>query len=71
MVAINRLWRVMFVHKCFRGDNRVIGRSMIVGIMIFSIVGGLGCGYGLSREFGLRQLGLQGQCLLRRRRMLI
>lgn len=30
----------MFVHKKLGGERRVMGRSMIVGIMIFSIVGG-------------------------------
>lgn len=69
MVAISRLWKVMFVHKCFRGDNRVMGRSIIVGIIIFSIVVGLGYGGGLNHGFELRLLGLRGQCLLHRRRM--
>lgn len=43
---------MMFVHRCFVGDSRAIGRSMIVGIMIFNIVEDLSCRGGLSRGFG-------------------
>ena len=31
---------MVLVHKSFGGDSRVVGSSMIVGRMIFSIVGG-------------------------------
>lgn len=40
MRAIKRLCEVVLVHRNFVGDKRAVGRSMIVGIMIFSIVGG-------------------------------
>lgn len=39
-MAISRLYSVMLVHKCLRGDRRARGRSIAVGVMIFSIVGG-------------------------------
>ncbi len=68
-MAIRMLWVVVLTHRNFWGDRRVVGRSMIVGRMIFSIVGGLGCVSGRSREFGLRQLVWLGLHLLRRRRM--
>lgn len=68
-MAIRILCAVMLVHRNFWGDRRAVGRSMIVGMIIFSIVGGLGCVSGRSREFGLRRLVWLGLCLLRRRRM--
>lgn len=40
IVAISRLYVVVLVHRCLRGDRTVRGRSIIVGIMIFSIVVG-------------------------------
>lgn len=39
-MAISRLCVVVFVQRCLRGDRRVRGRSIIVGIRIFSIVVG-------------------------------
>ena len=39
-MAISRLCAVMLVHRCLRGDRNVRGSSMMVGMMIFSIVGG-------------------------------
>lgn len=42
---------------------------MIVGRMIFSIVGGLSCVGGQNRVFGLRLLTWLGLRLLHRRRM--
>lgn len=39
-MAINRLYSVMLVHRCLRGERRARGRSIAVGVMIFSIVGG-------------------------------
>lgn len=39
-MAISRLCVVMFVHRYLQGDRRVRGRSIIVGIKIFSIVVG-------------------------------
>lgn len=37
MVAISRLYIVVLVHRCLRGERKVRGRSMIVGMIIFSI----------------------------------
>lgn len=51
MKAIRKLCEVVFVHKNFCGDRRAVGRSMMVGRMIFSIVGGLGYVNGRSRGF--------------------
>lgn len=39
-MAIRRLWVVVLVHMDFVGDRRVVGSSMIVGKIIFSIVTG-------------------------------
>lgn len=39
-MAISRLCSVMLVHRCLRGERKVRGRSIVVEIMIFSIVGG-------------------------------
>lgn len=47
----------MFVQRNLWGDSRAVGRSMIVGRIIFNIVGGLGCVGGRSRGFGWRRLG--------------
>lgn len=60
---------VVLVHRSFGGDRRVVGRSMIVGMIIFSIVGGLGCVSGQSRGFGLRLLVWLDLHLLRRQKM--
>lgn len=60
---------VVFVHRNFWGDRRAVGKSMIVGRMIFNIVVGLGCVGGLNRGFVWRLLILLGLCLLRRLRM--
>lgn len=60
---------VVLVHRSFGGDRRAVGRSMIVGMMIFNIVGGLGCVGGRSRGFGLRLLVWLDLHLLRRQRM--
>lgn len=46
----------MFAQSRFLGDRKAVGRSIIVGMMIFSIVGGLGCVGGLSHVFGWKQL---------------
>lgn len=62
---------VVFVHSEALGERRAVGRSIIVGMMIFSIVIGLGCGGGLSRVFVLMRLVLLVQFLLRMQRMLI
>lgn len=61
----------MLGHRNFEGDRRVIGRSMIVGRIIFSIVRGLDFGDGLSRGYGRRQLRWRGQCLPHRQRRLV
>lgn len=37
MVAISRLYAVVLVHRCFRGERKVRGSSIMVGMMIFSI----------------------------------
>lgn len=42
---------MVLVHRNFLGDRRAMGRSMIVGMRIFSIVVGLGCVGGRSRVF--------------------
>lgn len=68
-MAIIRAWVVVLAHNSFCWDRRAVGASMIVGIMIFSIVGGLGYGGGRSREFVWRLLVLLGLCPPRRRRM--
>lgn len=52
---------MVLVHIDFVGDRRVIGRSIVIGRMIFSIVEGLGCEGGRSRVFGLRLLVWLGQ----------
>lgn len=62
---------MVLVHMDFAGDRRVIGRSMVVGRMIFSIVGGLGCAGGRSRVFGLRPLVLLDQHRLHMLRKLV
>lgn len=41
----------MLDHRNFRGDRRAKGSSIVVGRIIFSIVGGLGCVGGRSRVF--------------------
>lgn len=61
---------VVLVHKNFWGDRRAVGRSMIIGRVIFNIVGGSSCVGGRSHEFGWMLLVLLGLCPLRRQRML-
>lgn len=39
-MAMIRLCSVMLVHRCLSGDVRAMGRSIAVGIKIFSIVRG-------------------------------
>ena len=39
MAAISRLYIVVFVHRNLCGERKVRGRSMMVGMMIFSILG--------------------------------
>ena len=68
-MAIIMAWAVVLVHSSFCWDRRAVGASMIVGMMIFSIVGGLDCGGGQSRGFVWKLLILLGLCLLRRQRM--
>ena len=70
-MAIRRLYAVVLVHRSFLGDIRVVGRSMIVGIIIFSIVEDLSCVSGRSHGFGWKLLVLLGLCLLRMPRMLV
>lgn len=62
---------VVLVHRFLGGDRRAVGRSMIVGIMIFNIVGGLDCGGGRSHEFVWRRLVWLGQCRPHRLRRLV
>lgn len=62
---------MVLVHRNFCGDRRAVGKSMIVGSMIFSIVEDLGYVGGLSRGFGWRLLVLLGLCQPRRLRMLV
>lgn len=47
---------MVLVHKNLGGDRRATGRSMVVGRIIFNIVGGLGCVGGLSHVFVWRLL---------------
>lgn len=70
-MAISRLYVVVLVHKNFLGDRRAVGMSMIVGRMIFSIVGGLDCVSDRNHEFVLRLLAWLGRLLLRMLRMLV
>lgn len=63
-MAIRRLYRVVLVHRNFGGDSRAVGRSIIVGRIIFSIAGGSGYVGGRSRECAWRLLGWLGLCLL-------
>lgn len=42
---------MVFVQRKFLGERRAIGRSMTVGMIIFSIVEGLGCVDGRSHVF--------------------
>lgn len=69
IVAISMLWVVVLVHRDFAGDSRVVGMSMIVGRIIFSIVEGLGYVSGQNHGFVWRQLILLGPWLPRRLRM--
>lgn len=39
-MAISMLCAVVLVHRCLQGERRARGRSIIVGMMIFSIVVG-------------------------------
>lgn len=39
-VQIIKLWMVALIQIVLVGDNQVSGISMVVGIMIFNIVGG-------------------------------
>lgn len=54
--AIKRLWAVVVVQSHFVGTSQIVGKSMSVGIRIFSIVEGLGFGGDRSRGFVLWQL---------------
>lgn len=47
-----KLWAMEVGHSHLGGVNQIVGTSIIVGIRIFSIVGGLGFGVGLCRVFG-------------------
>lgn len=38
-MAISRLWAVILVHRCLHGERRAKGSNIIVGMIIFSIVG--------------------------------
>lgn len=71
MVAIRRLCDVVFVHKCLGGDRRAVGNNMIVGRIIFNIVGGLGCVSGRSRVFVWKLQVLLGRCQPHRLKMLV
>lgn len=62
---------VVLVHRNFGGDSRAVGRSMIVGRMIFSIVGGLDYVGGPSRGCAWRLLRWLGPCPPRMLRRLV
>ena len=51
--AMIRLWDRAADHNHLAGVSQAVGRSMRVGIKIFSIVGGLGFEGGLSHVCGL------------------
>lgn len=70
-MAIKRLCVVVLTHISLEGDRRAIGSSIVVGRMIFSIVGGLGFVGGQSHVFVWRLLVLLVLCRLRMRRMLV
>lgn len=55
-----KLWKVVVVHSHFGEVIQIVGNSIIVGIKIFNIVGGLRIVGGLSRGFGLWQLIVLG-----------
>lgn len=44
-----KLWDVMFVQTILGEDSHVIKRSMVEGIIIFNIGGGLGFGHSQFR----------------------
>lgn len=71
MAAIRRLWVVVLVQIRFFGDRRAVGRSIIVGIIIFSIVGGLGYVGGQNHVFGLMILVWPGLFLPHMQRKLV
>lgn len=54
---------VVLVHRNFGGDSRAVGRSIIVGKMIFSIVVGLGYAGDRNRGCVWRLPGWLDQCL--------
>ena len=54
---------MVLVHRNFGGDSRAVGRSMIVGMIIFSIAGGLGYVDDRSRVCGWRLPGWLSLCL--------
>lgn len=70
-MAISRLCIVVFVHMNFWGERRVVGSSIRVGRMIFSIVEGLGFVGSRSRGFVWRPLALLVLYLLHMRKMLV
>lgn len=49
--AMTKLCAIDVVQSHFAGLNQIVGKSMSVGIRIFSIEGGLGFGGGLCRVF--------------------
>lgn len=68
--AINRLLARVVGQSHFDGASQVVGTSIIVGIRIFSIVGGLSFVDGLCRVFERLQLVGLSRRLLHRQRML-
>lgn len=48
---IRRLWIVVLIHRSLLFDHQVRGRSIIVGMISFSIVGDLGYGHSLCRMY--------------------
>lgn len=60
--ATIRLCAVVDVHSHFDGENQIVGKSMIVGRRIFSIVKGLGIEGGLNHGSGLWQLAGRVRC---------
>lgn len=62
---------MVLVHMNFAGDRRAVGKSIIVGRIIFSIVEGLGCVGDQSHVFVQRLLVWPGLCQLRMPRRLV
>lgn len=68
--AMSKLWQEVLIHNSEFFDSQVTGMSMIVGRIIFSIVGGLSFVRNLSRRCLIPGLVRPDLWLLRKRRIL-